>query len=165
MRVTAQRRHAERGQALILALALLGLLSGFSVAVLRLASASQPLASSVRQSAYQDAEREAGGQTARQLIADGLGCSPSPMTATFAANGETTTERVAKAPPECASLGADTDGGDGALPGDYVVCSTVSAGGVDYPATVTVRALLPNGGGTSVNIDIVHFTFGTNPPC
>jgi Tfp pilus assembly protein PilX len=159
MPVSARRRHAERGQALILALALLGLLSAFSVAALRLASASQPLASSVRQSAYQDALREAGGLMARQFVAD-KGCSSSSGTATFSANGEAITVTVAHTPPACATVT-----GPGAMPGDYILCSTVNASGVDYPAMVSLTALLPNGTGTTLRIDIVHVAYGKNLPC
>ena len=56
----ASHRRTEQGQALILALALLGLLSAFSVSILRLASSSADTVSSVRETAYRDALRGAG---------------------------------------------------------------------------------------------------------
>ncbi|HEY6379369.1 MAG TPA: hypothetical protein VI316_09325 [Candidatus Dormibacteraeota bacterium] len=159
MSVRAQRRSAERGQALILALVLLGTISVVSVSLLRLASASVGTASSVRQAAYRDGAREAGGLMARQLVADGLGCTASPMTAQVA--GETVTVAVKASPANCPTPDPG-DGDGGTAPGPYVLCTTVSAPGGPYPATVTVAATQPGGSGTPVNVDIVHLAYG---PC
>lgn len=175
MHMTSPRRRAERGQALVLALVLLGLLSVFSVSALRLASASQITATSMREASFRDAQGVAGGLMARQLVADGLGCSSSAVTAQFA--GATVRSTVAQSvnplspPPACATQdnqNGQNDGGKGrdkgTVPGLYVICSTVSSGGVDFHATVTVSAA-PSGDGTTLTVDIVHLTYGGGPPC
>jgi hypothetical protein len=163
MSVGWRRRRAEQGQALILALVLLGLLSAFSVAILRLASASQSSLSSVRQTAYQDSQRSAGAFMARQLVVDGLGCSSSAVNAQFS-NGDTISATVGKAPDACAGQQIDPDGDGGAVPGSYVVCTTVNSSGGPYHATVTVSAH-PSSTGSNLTIDVVHYAFGSNSPC
>jgi hypothetical protein len=169
MSVRRLRRQAQRGQALILALALLGLLSAFSVSALRLESAAQTTAGSVRESAYRDAAGQAAGQMARQLIADGLGCNTStPTTAQYSA--ETVSVTVAQSstplspPAACATTEVDSDGDGGTVPGTYVLCATVTTSGGSYAETISVSAQ-PGGPGNPLTVDIVHFDYGQHPPC
>jgi hypothetical protein len=168
MRVRRLSHGAQQGQALILALVLLGLLSAFSVAVMRLASASQDTASSVREAAYRDAQGEAGALMARQLVADGLGCTTNKQVTAQVA-GTTITVKVTTAPSACSGQDNGNGNGDGngngnqgTVAGTYIItgCATGSA-----PTTITVVARQPNEDTNTLNVDVVHFAYGSNSSC
>jgi len=161
----SRRRGSERGQALIIALVVLALLSAFSVAILHFASSVQTTVTSTRQVAYRDTVGDAAALAARDLVAQGLGCpaaTPIQTTTRFVSSGETVSVTPDKwtpsqqsqqqqpgqlpAPPPTCRPGA---GGSGADPGTYCL-DTVSAPTNGQTIYATVRIFVDNNGGASI---------------
>ncbi|HEX3606696.1 MAG TPA: hypothetical protein VH134_12285 [Candidatus Dormibacteraeota bacterium] len=121
-----RRRRGERGQALLIALAFLGLFTLWGVAVLRLAGTAQGTLSGAAAADATRALSEAPAALARSAVAAGAGCDGLTGSVTVGGSvvsfGPMTARDAAGAPISCPTAAAPA----GPLPGTYAASGTVA---------------------------------------
>jgi hypothetical protein len=124
--VLTRRRRGERGQALLIALAFLGLFTLWGVAVLRLAGTAQGTLSGAAAADATRALSEAPAALARSAVAAGAGCDGLTGSVTVGGSvvsfGPMTARDAAGAPIPCPTAAAPA----GPLPGTYAASGTVA---------------------------------------